>query len=551
MNTSVAGLARLSRHEAGPGRRKPGRAVRARHEYVLAGLVSFLALGSASCGGDGASPPPPSGDFSVGVSPSSVSTQVGGTTAPVTVSVNALNGFTGLVTVTVSGFPNGINSLPASSFMLSAGSPQQVTFSARAAAGTFSVEFQGASGALSHSASTTLTVTPQPSPYLVSASYYPWYVPAAWVYGECSNGTLRGQLVPPELPVLGLYNSQDQDVVTQQIAWSTAAGINVWDLEWVGPDNLLDPTIQNTILTNPHVGDIRLAIFYDYAIRFNGDFNLTSDKVTTILADFQYLASHYFSHPSYLTLGQGRPVVFFYASLELTPVSAIQPMVSSLRQAMSTAGFDIYLIGDEYYAGFLPPNPARIGNWDGIFGYDTYTQQGGYSDDNGFLALHSTAYTQYQAVAQQLGVDFIPSLSPGFNDRAVRRTCANNPALARRTSATAPEGSMFMNFLDELALPYANNTRFKMIHITSFNEWHEDTEIEPSVVTVPTTTDTSPTGMQYTQGLVYQGFGTTYLDILRNEISAAQSEPAGSARRSRLADVGRRRLTSTANSSSK
>jgi hypothetical protein len=119
-----------------------------------------------------------------------------------------------------------------------------------------------------------------------------------------------------------------------------------------------------------------------------------------------------------------------------------------------------------------------------------------------------------------VGVEFVPSLVPGFNDRAVRRTCANNPALARRTSANAPEGSMFDSFLKDLALPYANNSQLKMIHITSFNEWHEDTEIEPSVVTASTTTDTSSTGSQYTQGLVYQGFGTTYLDILRNEIAA-------------------------------
>jgi hypothetical protein len=41
-------------------------------------------------------------------------------------------------------------------------------------------------------------------------------------------------------------------------------------------------------------------------------------------------------------------------------------------------------------------------------------------------------------------------------------------------------------------------------------------------VTGPTTTDTSATGSQYTQGLVYQGFGTTFLDILRNEIAAAK-----------------------------
>jgi len=419
------------------------------------------------------------------------------------------------VTVTVSGFPGGISSSPASPFILSPGTPQPVTFSAPAAAGTFTVEFQGVSGTLSHSASATLTVTPQPNPYLVSASYYPWYLANQW-----NNQTLRGDLNPSELPALGQYLSQDEDVVTQQIAWSTAAGINVWDLEWIVPNDFEDQTIQNTIMTNPHIGDIRFAIFYDYAQRFNSDFNLTPDKVTTILSDFQYIAANFFSHPSYLTLGQGRPVVFFSATLLLTPVSAIQPMVSSVRQEMSNAGFDVYLIGDEYYAGFLPPDSTRIANWDGIFGYDTYTQQGGYSDGNDFFALHTNAYAQYQAVAQQLGVDFIPSLTPGYNDRVIRPT-ANNPALARRTSATAPEGSMFMNFLADLALPYANNTRFKMIHITTFNEWHEDTELEPTVVTAPTTTDTSPTGSQYTQGLVYQGYGTTYLDILRNAIAAA------------------------------
>ena len=127
---------------------------------------------------------------------------------------------------------------------------------------------------------------------------------------ECYNGTLRGELIPPQLPALGKYDSRDQDVVTQQIAWSTAAGINVWDLEWVMPNDFLDNTIQNTILNNPHIGDIRFAMFYDYAIRFNSDNNLTPDKVTTIVSDFQYLAAHYFSHPSYLKVSQVRPVVF-------------------------------------------------------------------------------------------------------------------------------------------------------------------------------------------------------------------------------------------------
>jgi hypothetical protein len=53
----------------------------------------------------------------------------------------------------------------------------------------------------------------------------------------------------------------------------------------------------------------------------------------------------------------------------------------------------------------------------------------------------------------------------------VRRTCAHKPALARRTSANA--------FLNELALPYANNSQLKMVHITSFNEWREIAAFKP------------------------------------------------------------------------
>ena len=474
------------------------------------------------CGSSSPPPPPPTGDFSIAVSPSSVSTQVGATTSPVTVSLNALNGFTANVTVTVTGFPLGINSSLGSSFTLSPGTTQQVTFSAPAAAGVFSVAFQGVSGPHSHSTSTTLTVKPPRTPYLVSASYYPWYGANSWEYSECHNGALREELVPAQLPVLGTYSSQDQDVVTQQIAWSTAAGINVWDLNWAVPNDYSDLTLQNTVLTNSHIGDMKLAIMYSgYDSRFGSDDNLTPDKITTIVSDFQYIAAHYFSHPSYLKVGQGRPVVFFYISLNLQPVSAVQQMVALIRQSMSGAGFNVYLIGDEYYP-LRAPDPARIGNWDAIFGYNPYATQAGYSDDNGFLALQANMYQQYQAVAQQSGVDFISSLTPGFNDRAVRRTCANNPALARRTSANAAEGSMFTAFLRDLALPYASTSQLKMIHITTFNEWHEDTQIEPSVVTTPTASDNSPTGTQYTQGLVYQGYGTTYLDILRDEISAAQ-----------------------------
>jgi hypothetical protein len=51
---------------------------------------------------------------------------------------------------------------------------------------------------------------------------------------------------------------------------------------------------------------------------------------------------------------------------------------------------------------------------------------------------------------QQLGVKFVSSLMPGFNNRAMRRVCMKIPALAGKTRAAAPEGSMFRSFLRDI-----------------------------------------------------------------------------------------------------
>jgi hypothetical protein len=80
---------------------------------------------------------------------------------------------------------------------------------------------------------------------------------------------------------------------------------------------------------------------------------------------------------------------------------------------------------------------------------------------------------------------------------------------------------MFRSSLRDIVLPHLRPSRLKMMHITSLNEWREDGEIEPTVTTAPTTEDTSASGTPYTQGLIYLGYGTTYLDIIREELANA------------------------------
>src|SRR5215472_12907097 len=96
---------------------------------ALIPLCLLLSL-STGCGGGGASTiTAPTPDFNLAVSPSAVSSEVGGTTSAVTVTVTPQNGFSGVVSVVLQGIPAGVTALPAATFTVTAGARQSVTFS--------------------------------------------------------------------------------------------------------------------------------------------------------------------------------------------------------------------------------------------------------------------------------------------------------------------------------------------------------------------------------------------------------------------------------------
>ena len=114
--------------------------------------------GSSGGGGGSSSSPPPTPGFSLSLSPSSVTLMQGGT-SEVQVSVTGQDGFTGSVSVTVSGLPSGVTVSP-SSLSIAAGSDASFDLSATSSAEIVqqTVSVAGASGTLSADASFQLTV---------------------------------------------------------------------------------------------------------------------------------------------------------------------------------------------------------------------------------------------------------------------------------------------------------------------------------------------------------------------------------------------------------
>jgi outer membrane protein assembly factor BamB len=103
-----------------------------------------------------AAPPP---DYTLTLSPASVTIVASGASAAVSVTAAAVNSFSGTVAVAIGGLPAGVTANPAT-LSLTPGVAQSTTLMAalNTAAATSSVRFTGTSGSLSHSATLGLTV---------------------------------------------------------------------------------------------------------------------------------------------------------------------------------------------------------------------------------------------------------------------------------------------------------------------------------------------------------------------------------------------------------
>jgi DNA-binding beta-propeller fold protein YncE len=146
--------------------------------FLPGAILLLFVVTLSSCGGGSSNtppppPPPPAADFGLVVGTSAETLQQGGALQFQSIQVNPLNGFTGTISVSLSGLPSGVTTIPASPFSISLPSSQSVSFQLAASTstptGTATVTVTGMSGNITHTKTFSLTVS-RAAPFAIHVS---------------------------------------------------------------------------------------------------------------------------------------------------------------------------------------------------------------------------------------------------------------------------------------------------------------------------------------------------------------------------------------------
>ena len=360
-----------------------------------------------------------------------------------------------------------------------------------------------------------------PVSFQLGAHYYHWFP------SNFSHGYVRATLLPQQEPALGEYNSRDPRVAAQHIEWAASAGIDFFTLDWWPTRPQQNSAIDEGFLRAPNLSKIKFCIFYEtgdlgFSATRGGTF-FGPNEVSRFVSDMKSLAGRYFNHPQYLTI-RGKKVVVLYITRTLA--GEFESAFALARDVVREAGFELFLVGDEVFwnvsearrdgvAITQVPQRDRIKLFDAITAYNlyegAYLHHSGYAAESQFIAEVNGIFGRYKGAAGD--VPLFPSIIPGYNDRGVRPR-QNHYPIPRQYAAGESATSLFEEMYERVLVRNLDQNT-PVGFITSWNEWNEDTAIEPIMPSAATARDSSSTGDFFTQGYQYQGVGEGYLAALR------------------------------------
>ena len=226
------------------------------------------------------------------------------------------------------------------------------------------------------------------------------------------------------------------------------AGIGVITLSWWGEDTFEDKNVK-----------LIMDIADAQRIKVNFHLEPTKDRTAEKVVEMiQYILDNYGNHNSFYRFN-GKPLFYVYDSYHIEAKDWATILSIKGEKTIRGTDLDSYVIGlwvhkeeEDYFIN---------GNFDGIYTYFA---------SNGFTYGSSSKNWDYLSKwAVKNKKLFIPCVGPGYSDSRIRPWNTQN-------FKSRNEGKYYDSMFESAIASNPN-----IIGITSFNEWHEGTQIEPAI----------------------------------------------------------------------
>lgn len=289
-------------------------------------------------------------------------------------------------------------------------------------------------------------------PRKVLAFYYTWYgnpeTSGQWVHWQDVKPEQHDIASSTHYPALGAYDSHDPKTIETHIRQAKASGIDAFVCTWWGQGTFDDRAFAK-VLDIAGLEGFEVTVYWETAP------GKGTAQVDRAVDDLLYILRRYGSHPAFLKV-DGKPVIFIYGRvMGEVPFDRWPDIVTRTRDAY---GGDFLLIADGY-----SENNARA--FDGTHVYNVC----GWVQKLSPQELRERSRPFYQgavATAKRWGRIAVADIIPGYDDTKIRKPGIN----AER------QGGDTYRVLWEEAIAADPD----WVIITSWNEWHEGSEIEPS-----------------------------------------------------------------------
>jgi len=314
--------------------------------------------------------------------------------------------------------------------------------------------------------------------YHIHTFYYPWYGNPKFdkEYIHWNHQLLphwnpqvakhypKGVHQPPDdigsnfFPKLGAYSSRDPHVILSHMQQLSSANIGVVIVSYYPPtqgdDNGKDWQDVFPILLKT-ANDYGIKVGFHIEPYKNRNQNTVKDDLIHIIDTY----SHYPAFFRYDYNGKSLPMIYIYDSYHTKPDEWSQVLWPNGKNSVRGTKYDAFVIGLCVKESDL--RELRRGGFDGFY---TYFAANGFtygSSRRNWQNLHD--------FAKRFNMIFIPSVGPGYVDTRIRPWNGENTR--NRLKGTYYKDSW------KTALKFQP----RVISITSFNEWHEGTQIERAI----------------------------------------------------------------------